>query len=421
MATKYFLGTADAAAQVSTGSIDSVDGTPANNTFTVTIGGYAISAVGDTDVATTAAALVASLNASTHPYFAAITWTNPSAGNITGTADTAGVPFIAALTETGAGTGAVTDFSDDTANSGPNDWGTGANWSDGSIPANSDTVIIQDTAVNILWGLDQNGVDLTKLTIAKSYTGKIGLDYRVFTTSGALATSTLATEYRQTYLKIGITTLNIGENFGQDNPAGSSRIMVDLDTTQSTVNVFGTASSSSETGRAAVRLLGNHASNELYVRSGQGGVGVATGEPNETSTFSLVSISDQGSSSKVHIGAGVTLTTFKQDGGINVMERSSGTLTTCTVNGGTLQCEGSFVITTTNVNGGTLTSNHISGTVPHTTLNINNGGTVVGTNNNDARTWTTVNLDNGATLISDSDVVTITTLNEPSGAFTLAT
>ena len=97
MATKYWLGVADAVAQVGTASIDSVDGTPANNTFTVTIGGVAISAVGDTDVATTATALRASLNASTHPYFAAITWSGGT-GDIIGTADTAGAPFVAALT-----------------------------------------------------------------------------------------------------------------------------------------------------------------------------------------------------------------------------------------------------------------------------------------------------------------------------------
>src|SRR3990167_1389847 len=58
-----------------------VQATPGNNTFTVTIGGVVISVVGDTDVATTATALRAALNASTHPYFAAITWSG-TAGDI---------------------------------------------------------------------------------------------------------------------------------------------------------------------------------------------------------------------------------------------------------------------------------------------------------------------------------------------------
>jgi len=79
MATIRWISGTIAVAQLETGSIDSVDATPANNTFTVTIGGVAISQVGDTDVATTAAALVVLLNASTQAYFAAITWANPSA------------------------------------------------------------------------------------------------------------------------------------------------------------------------------------------------------------------------------------------------------------------------------------------------------------------------------------------------------
>ena len=417
MATKYFLGTADAVAQVSTVQITADD---AATTYTITIGDRTVSVAGSgTGVNDTATALHAALAASTNPYFTAITWT-VATDTVTGTAATLGVPFTASSSATG-GTGTIGAVTQVTASAGPNHWDTADNWSDGSIPANTDTVYIQDTNINILWGLDQNAVDLTKLIIPKSYTGKIGLDYRVFTTSGALASDATEGEYRQTYLKIGATDVVIGENFGQDNPAGSQRIMLDLDTTQTTVNVYGTASSSSETGRPSIRLLGTHVSNELYVRSGTGGVGVAVGEPNETATFNLISVSDQGSSTKLRIGAGVTLTTFLQNGGINVMERSSGTLTTCTINGGTLQTEGSFVMTTTHVNGGTLISNHTSGTVAHTTLNINDGGTVNGTSNNETRTWTTVNLDNGATLLANSDIVTITTLNEPSGQFVLGT
>ena len=84
MAQVNWRGGTTAVAQVDTASIDSVDGTPANNTFFVTIGGVVISAVGDTDVATSATNLRASLNASVHPFFAAITWSG-STGDIIGT------------------------------------------------------------------------------------------------------------------------------------------------------------------------------------------------------------------------------------------------------------------------------------------------------------------------------------------------
>ena len=169
----YFLGSADAVAQVATGSIDTVDGTPANNTFIVTIGGVAVSVVGDTDVATTATNLRTALNASTHPYFEAITWSG-SAGDIIGTADAAGAPFIAALTETGAGTGTVTDFAATTASSGPNHWDTAVNWSLAVVPVNTDDVRIRDSDVTIAWGLAQSAVTLDTMKVDRSYTGRVG-------------------------------------------------------------------------------------------------------------------------------------------------------------------------------------------------------------------------------------------------------
>ena len=301
MATKYWIGDEPAVAQISNGSIDSVDGTPANNTFIVTIGDQAISTAGDTDVATTAAALVALLNASTHPYFAAVTWSNPSAGNITGTADTAGVPFVAALTETGAGTGAVTDFSDTTASSGPADWSTALNWSDGSIPANSDTVIFSGTSNPCVYGLAQSGVDLTTLEVKQSYTGAIGLRRDVFATSddGATTDTTVA-EYRQDYLDIGAGTIEIGEHAGPGIPSGSGRLKIDNDSASaSTLIIHRTANQATETTLPAVRYKVAHASSVIIVRSAVGGVGIAVDAPGETSTVGTVRVTDQSTSARV--------------------------------------------------------------------------------------------------------------------------
>jgi len=414
MANTYWLGTATAVAQVATASIDSVDGTPADNTFTVTIGGVTVSAVGDTDVATTAANLLTSLNAETHPYFAAITWTNPSAGNITGTADTAGVPFVAALTETGAGTGAVTDFSDDTASSGPNDWSTAANWSEGSVPGASDDVVIADSSINISWGLAQGTIALTSLTVKKTYTGKIGLDYRRFATSSDADTyNESAIEYRETHLTIESTTVDLGEHNGQGNPTGSGRICLDLDSgTASTVTVHSTANNPSETGRGAVRLLVANASTDIIVRSAPGGVTIAGETPGETATVRKISVTDASTGSKVVVAPGTTLTTWYQRGGTNAI-RAAATITTITVDGGVLTLEGSYIVTTANVNDGTVIDNHISGTNAIATLNLD-GGTVDTSNSGRAQTYATVNISGTGTLKANADDLTITTLAEPS-------
>lgn len=410
MATTTFLGAAEAVAQVATASIDSVDGTPANNTFTVTIGGVAISQVGDTDVATTAAALVVLLEASTHPYFAAITWTNPSAGNITGTADTAGVPFTAALTETGAGSGSVTDFSDDTACTGPNFWDDADNWSEGSVPGASDDVHLKDSAINICWALDQNSVTVGSITIHDTYTGRLGLNSTVFATS-ADGTSTSATqkaEYRDCYLKINPTTLFIGVSQGVGSAAGSGRILIDTHTNAANITVYDTANVAAEAGKAAVRLRTNSASAKLHVKDAPGGVFLGTREDTEdAATIGDVTVSPA-ATSRVILGVDSTCTTWRQSGGRNRIQAS---VTTATATGGELVAEGAVAVTTMNVDGAEMLWNSTS-TV--TTLNLD-GGLADFTGNAAAKTITAVNHE-GGTFKADAGYITVTNYNEPQDA-----
>ena len=422
MATLYWRGDATAVAQVHTASIDSVDGTPANNTFTVTIGGVAIDAVGDTDVATTATNLRASLNASTHPYFAAITWSGGT-GDIIGTADTAGVPFVAALTETGAGTGAVTDFAATTASAGPNDWSTADNWqtvggAQGTLPASTDTVIIENNAQEIAYGLDQNAVALGFLRIDQSYTGKIGLTRTEFATSvDGATTDTTVVEYREDYLKIGWEFNDIGQRFGPGTATGSTRLKLNnVDAAASTTTIHNTASTGDGI-YPAIRLLNTHASSTLLVRKAPGGVGVAIDEPGETTTFATITVSDETASARLFTGAGLTLTTYVQNGGNNSLRSVvDGTITTMTVNGGTLQTNGDFTVTTLNVNGGTLNANHERiGGVAVTTANLN-AGTINVRGSSTPRTWTTVNLGVDCSFSGDSNL-TVTTLNEPTDPY----
>ncbi len=351
MATKYWQGTVTAVAQIATGSIDSVDGTPANNTFTVTIGGEAISQVGDTDVATTAAALVVLLEASTHPYFAAVTWTNPSAGNITGTADVAGSPFIAALTETGAGTGAVTDFSDDTACTGPNNFNDADNWSDGSVPGNSDTVILRDNSIDICWGLDDVTATAVVFVEEQTYTGYIGLDQNKFaTSSNSRTTDATKPDYRTDYLTLDIATLDIGGVIGPGTPAGSKRTKINNDrASASTTTIHNTSSSALESGKPAVRLKFAHASADIEIRSGNGGVGIASDVPGETSTIGDVVVSG----GKCFVADGVTWTTYTQSGGEGHLQAAA-SATSVTLSGGSLDVQGVTVSTMPVITGGTV-------------------------------------------------------------------
>lgn len=411
MATKYWLGVADAVAQVSTVQITAYDGA---TTYKLTVGGVEISVTGDTDADTTASNLADEWNSSTHPYCTGVT-ASVSTDTVTLTADTDGVPFVVTSSVSG-GTGTIGAVTASTASAGPNDWSTGDNWSDGSIPANGDTVIFKDNDINVCWGLDQNAVTIDDLFIEKTYTGRIGLDLAVFATSAdGETTNSAKPEYREDYLLIDYDVLEIGKHVGGGSPSGSARIKIDNQNTgASTTTIFDTASVAAESALAAVRLLAASASADFYIRDGSVGIGID--EPNETATVGDVYL--EGSGAECYIGDGVTITSYTQVDGTGLLQAAA-TVTTVKHINGTLRIEGDFTITTLTQEGGTIFDNHTSSGNAITTANLN-GGTMDATESSQARTWSAVNLGEDATLIGNSDYLTITTLNEPGGQYTLA-
>ena len=80
-----------------------------------------------------------------------------------------GAPAIAQVATTGTAT---------TASSGPEHWDDADNWSSGTIPANTDTIIVDNTAGSIKYGLDQTAVELVKLVFGPGFTGTLGLPKR---------------------------------------------------------------------------------------------------------------------------------------------------------------------------------------------------------------------------------------------------
>jgi hypothetical protein len=135
-----------------------------------------------TTVASVCDDIVAQCNASTQTMFQKVTFVD-STSHVTVSARVPGVPFY--LSETVANTdgdgnapafaAAVT-----TANAGPNDWNTLANWveSDGTapsaVPASGDTVLFSGGNFDALYGLDQNAVDLDQMKVGAGYSGNIG-------------------------------------------------------------------------------------------------------------------------------------------------------------------------------------------------------------------------------------------------------
>ena len=423
MATKVWAPQAPSIKQVASGSIDSVDATPSNNTFTVTIGNVSVSVAGDTDVATTATNLVAALNASTgvNEAFSSITWANPSSGTITATADVPGMPFTAALTETGAGTGTVTDFSDTTANSSPYDAGDAVNWG-GTLPVAADDIVIGDTAIGLLYGLEAlSGVALGTVNILHSFTGAIGLEAGRFAKDeGAVSLSTKMAEYRPTHWKIDADRIVIGDAEGAaPTNGGASRICIDNEAAGASLFHVARTKDAASAVLPAVRYLVASASAEVQIDYAPAGVGVAC-EAGNTSTVSVVKITDTSTASRATIGEGTTITTFEQDGGVAQLAAAAA-VTTVMISGGELDITGAdYGITTLDIDGGTVRDAHERVTGDEwTTITIDGQGVLDLRGSRRARTAGTTTLCCGT--LHATDDVTFTTYNAPTQSVFSAT
>lgn len=317
------IWTGDAKAVAYTRSY-TVGGTIGTETFTFTINGkdIAYTADGAQTAAQVATAIQALLAASTEPEFREVTWTNPSSAVVTATGVTSGKPITISTSASGSAT--ITGGTETVA-TGPNHWDNADNWSGGAVPVSTDDVFIEGGA-DILYGLDQSAVDLTSLTIRRSYSGRIGLPPLA---NADQAVANRYTEYRDRYLKIGATTVTIGDGSG----LGSGRIKLDLDTTATTVNVYGTGAAL-ENGVPALLIKGANASNALNVLRGSVGVAFYGGE---TATFPNVRTSymtQPDSDVTLVLGAGVTLTnvdalggTVEINGATTTLDISAGTVT----------------------------------------------------------------------------------------------
>ena len=356
MATRRWCGAGQATPQVTTLTPGTVS---VGSTFTVTINTKAVVVTATTTVvADVTALLVAALAASEYLEFQEITWTD-STTHVTATGPGDGTPFT--LTLTAGGTGSPTfNQSTTTAAASPNHWSVAANWRENSVPVSSDDVII-DEGPDILFGIDQNAVDLTSLTITENFTGDIGLPRNTNMQDPASGYP----EYRQQRLKVGATTVTIN--------SPSRRIRLDLDTTQTSVTVNGTGTPATA-GESALDVVGTNASNVLRVNKGDVGVAPYAGDTAQFPTVTVAFRTQRDGDSTVVLGSGITaITSIEQSGG--KVELNCG-VTTYTKEGGSLERFGAGAITTLynrigeclDAGTGTITTLHQAGTYKRTGL-----------------------------------------------------
>jgi len=412
MATNRFIGGASAVAQedrftpanVEIGDVFTLtatgeDGTTAAVSFTAT----------EATVANVTAGLTAAWNASTHAFHTPVTASDQTT-YIKLLADTAGVPFYVAGTTTDGG-GANTQTlsrTATTANSGPNDWNTAANWSLGAVPVATNDVILENlTGVDILYGLCQQAVELASFKKDQSFTGKIA-----------------QAVYPR---RLNSPTAEINYHDGTAMSGWSTRENYSFETTACTVNIYGSSASSVDSGLAPVRVKTDTAGSKIHVYKGIVGIGGNyEGETATVDTVSSLYTTSVANDVQVYIGSGVTLTTMNQTGGTVVQKCGC---TTATILAGTFTKTGAGNITTVNNQGGTaslggsgtigtLTTGASAISYPTTagTITTNNVyGLCDLTRSRTARTITTTNLYKASAVLKfDPDVITFT--NKPVAA-----
>jgi hypothetical protein len=255
-------------------------------------------------------------------------------------ADVAGRPFEvnASTTDGDAADTQTLAVTTVVSSAGPQHWDTASNWSTGTVPADGDDVVLENSSGELLYGLDQSAVTLASLTIQRSYSGKIGLP--VNNPNGYV-------EYRPSYLKIGATNVLVGTGIGP----GSSRLKIDTGTAATSVSVSHTAAP--ESGGAGVAILwkGTHATNQLTVIKGTVGVALMAGESATLAQLRVGQADQPASDAVVLVGGGVTLAAVQQVNGI-CTTRSG--VTSVQLHAGEFGLVGDAACTTLNVYGGAL-------------------------------------------------------------------
>jgi hypothetical protein len=398
MPTLFWRGDAQPVAQVNTVT---PGGTIGTETFTIAINRKEVSYTATTGDAVAdvceglVAAFLAVQNDGYHPEFDEVTVADATT-HVTLTGPASGKPFVNTSSATGAATCVTATTTEAT---GPNHFDNADNWQTvGSTTptkvAAGDTVYYQGTNVDCLYGLDDlSGSTLAAVYIMASYTGKIGLPE-----INADANNKYV-EYRDRYLQVGITALYIGQGEGN----GSSRIRIDLETVNSTIEVYQTANSSDDFPPFCYHSSGT----TTVLRVFKGHVGVAVTEAGQTANLTTLTIGKEASvaaDATVEIGTGcATITTATKSGGTLIVDDVG--ITTFEQTAGSTEIRGAVLPTTCRVYGGEV---KVGGSGTITTLVVAKGGVMDFNLSQVSRTVTNCTIEAGATLLDSESTVTWT-------------
>lgn len=376
MATISFTGAAKLVTQITTitpgGTIAATD------TFSVICNGKTLTFTATTTtVAHVITGLYDLIQAANDPEWGEFTASDDTT-TLTLTGTTPGKPFTVttAINNVSGGAAPTLTAATPTAASGPSFANVAANYSGAATPTTGDTLFIEGGA-QILYGLDLSAVTLARLVI-RDFSGRIGLP-------PVNADGEPYPEYREQYLKVSATVLDILQN------VTSNMIRINVGSAATTATVLSSGRSNLDTIKA-VTLLGSDSTNIVNAVGGQ--VGVAT-EAGETAKIGTLRVGGSVTPPEVECGEGVTLDEFALLGGSLTLNCD---FADGTANGGTLN-----MIDDPDVSG-TLTVRNgapcvINGGPTIAKLVLSNGGVLDLSQDVRAVTFTNVDLYRGAKVI----------------------
>ena len=345
MATRRWEGNAVDVTQVDTITIANTWAT--GDTCTMTINGKNVVLTAGTDVSTTniATAIKEIWNGDTQTgtgdhtaipsfddfggdsigEFAGITATS-SGAVVTLSADVAGVPFTLTVAATTAGNGTATRGAKTTC-TGKHFFDNADNWSDDTVPVTADDIVFQNSDVDLLYAIDQNGTSPDSIKIYQSYTGVIGLDE-----NNTDIPDKPYREYRDRFLKMNESgdsrtnelTIGIGEG------SGSGRMNLNLHTGVTNCVIYNSGQRLNPN-IPSINLIGGHSTNTVEVLRGDVGLAVADGDTTTVATLRIGYIENRDFDAQVYIGA---------SGAVAAMHKEGGHLTSWSGMSGTHRLEG---------------------------------------------------------------------------------
>lgn len=214
---------------------------------------------------------------------------------------------------------------------------TGGNWVGGTAPANGDTAIFNFTSVT-------NGVDGADLTgTITSQLALLQLD----------ATYELAFGSNGTPIKVGATVAEFHKPSGYiTSGLGSGRINWDMHTVQSTVYIYGSASSATDSDKEPIRIKGGHTSTVVNIMGGK--VGFGTDTVGDVATIDTIRVTENGYATIA--AASVLESLIISDNG--TVHCSCNVTTGITMSGGTLNTYGDYTLAAVTVKDASVTFNH---------------------------------------------------------------